>query len=292
MIRLWNGVPAACFDSLPAVQIRGGLAVYQNNYDWLQTYAQTDGGRVTALLQRQEQRWIVETAEQADIAEIAAFLRLFGGRIFCRKTVAQALGLRVLHTAQVLRWPPDRVIEPSPDLAQWVAYPAYRQIYALLAQYFDLPDYDGFVSDLSFRIRRDGARVLVAPAAVCIVGWEMPDAAVISALAVDPAHRRQGVGSALLRQALATLSSKTVYVYTDTAAAFYLRWGAVAAEPSVWGEWPEPLQKTAMAKQEGTNAGQTSTGLFSSGFPDHTGRAAGDGAGCAAVWRDRPGDGI
>ena len=163
-----------------------------------------------------------------DGAEAMAFLRAVGpGRILCAVRNAEALGLQPQAVGDVLKHtlPPG---EPAPSPGQV----NIRELYGLLEETGMVEEFEPFYLDLSHKLRHGGALALAEHregelAGCAVVSAISRSAAVLSAVAVGERFRRQGLGTALVRQAEQCLAGKTVYVFRekDRHKAFYQQWG-------------------------------------------------------------------
>ena len=148
--------------------------------------------------------------------EALAFLRAVGPeQVFCAVRNAEALGLRPQAAGDVLRRqvPAGEALQPPGEVN-------IRELYGLLEETGMVEEFEPFYLDLSHKLRHGGAVALTRRqegelAGCAVVSAISRKAAVLSAVAVGEHFRRQGMGSALVRQAEACLPGKNVYVFRE-----------------------------------------------------------------------------
>lgn len=175
-----------------------------------------DGGSAVAKL---DDAAILEEND-ADPEELREFLGALDVRtLSCSEAAAEKLGLRAAAKGEILL---RRGAVPGDTGAGAERDPSLREIHELLCRAagdgFTPPEFEPFYLDLSHRIRhgaaaaagirRDGA---LAACALCPAMTER--SAVVSAVAVAPEHRREGLGRAVLAALTAALGREQVYVF-------------------------------------------------------------------------------
>lgn len=95
-----------------------------------------------------------------------------------------------------------------------------RDLYHLLEENGMVAEFEPFYLDLSHKLRHGTAMAFTQRsgkelAGCAVVSAITDDAAVLSAVAVKPKFRRQGIGTALIRQAEEALAGKTMYVFRE-----------------------------------------------------------------------------
>ena len=163
-----------------------------------------------------------------DGEEALAFLRAVGPeQVFCAVRNAEALGLRPQAAGDVLRRqvPAGEALQPPGGVN-------IRELYGLLEETGMVEEFEPFYLDLSHKLRHGGAVALTRHqegelAGCAVVSAISRKAAVLSAVAVGERFRRQGMGSALVRQVEACLPGKNVYVFREKEKnqAFYRKLG-------------------------------------------------------------------
>lgn len=149
--------------------------------------------------------------------ETRAFFRAVGPQaVLCAVKNAEALGLPMAASGDVLKKRTDfGTAAPFP-----VGEAPIRAIYALLEETGMAVEFEPFYLDLSHRLRHGGAFVFTESregtlAGCAVVSAVSQTSAVLSALAVKEAYRRQGIGSSLVRRVEAQCPGKTLYVFRD-----------------------------------------------------------------------------
>ena len=189
-------------------------AICYNKFDFCSSYLQTIDGKQTALINVLSANATVFANENALFSELCEFLKFKGVvNIFCNKLFAEKTGLKITENGLVLKFlgktmNMDNILKPTFN-------PNYKSIYSLLKNEFEMPDYNEFVSDLSYRLQKGLATVVSDEKGVAFTLWETENAAVISALSVDITLRRQGVGSRILHSLISALEKKQIYVYCE-----------------------------------------------------------------------------
>ena len=147
---------------------------------------------------------------------VKAFLGAVGAKeVFCAVRNAEALGLSVLETGDVLK----KSLEPGPAPGPLPPV-SVRQIYTLLEEAGMVEEFEPFYLDLSHKLRHGAALAVTVPGdeglRACGVVSALTDrGAILSALAVEEGYRRQGIGSAVVKQLEACLPGKTLYVFRE-----------------------------------------------------------------------------
>lgn len=174
-----------------------------------------DGGPCIAKLDDT----VVLNEGNADWNELGEFLRMLDVKnVSCPEEVAKRLGLPISGQGEImcLHGAPETL--HSADVEQ---NPGLREIYALLcaarSETFLPPEFEPFYMDMSYRtrhgaamsvgIRREGELVACA-----ICSAMTKHAAVISAVAVLPQHRRKGLGKSAVTALLSLLNREAVYL--------------------------------------------------------------------------------
>lgn len=152
-----------------------------------------------------------------DGSSLRVFFRAVGAReVFCAVRNAEALDLPKAVSGDVLRHPLAHGEAPPMPL-----FPVnIREIYALLEENSMVEEFEPFYLDLSHKLRHQAALALSVPGrdglrACAVVSSITQRGAILSALAVEEASRRQGLGSALVKKAESYFPGKTMYVFRE-----------------------------------------------------------------------------
>lgn len=207
MFRQITDPAAVVGNSLSHVKIQANLKVYQN-LPFLQTWQQND-----TFLQKIDDQLILASGENMDLPELLSLLHMIDfSSLFTDRKTAKLLKLPVLQSGIVMQ--KENGTGTSPPANNYD--PDYKHLYSILKSGgFPLPDYNVFVSDLSFRVRRGRAHVILDRNACAFTLWETETQAVIAAVCVLPQQRRKGYGTVVLQKLLAALPDKRVYLYRE-----------------------------------------------------------------------------
>lgn len=199
-------------ENLFTVKIKSNFDCY-NKFDFCNTFFQSINGENTAFINILNGNFIVFALENADFEEIEKFLYFYSAKsIFCNQTVAKHFGISRFKSGIILK---ITVSESTVEKISYISEPNYKALYNLLKNEFSLPDYNNFVSDLSFRLKNGFAKVIQTDKGAIFSAWETGKSTVISALAVDITERRKGEGAKLLNLFINSNNKNTVYVYCE-----------------------------------------------------------------------------
>ncbi len=152
-----------------------------------------------------------------DAEEALPFLRISGAReVICAVRNADVLKLPIKAEGEIMAKAAEKSGIPQADEDVNI-----RELYEFFIRN-DMPpgDFEAFYLDISHRLRHGGAAVFTKHLdgrfiAALMVSAITEESAIISAVAVDSAHRREGVGKSLLEQAEAFLFGKKLYVFKE-----------------------------------------------------------------------------
>ncbi|MGN0115656.1 MAG: GNAT family N-acetyltransferase [Acutalibacteraceae bacterium] len=203
-------------DNIYLIKIRSNMTAY-SNLSCVRTWVQGKN----AVIQTVDDSAVIFADERADFDEIAEFLPFCGCKtVFTSYENAAKLRLNVMESGIILR--KSRMTNHSPPSTHIKRqyYPDYSRIYSLLEHCgFTLPSRDDFAADISLRLRKNTARVFCNNdyTSLCVVGCETAESAIISAVAVSPDMRLQGLGSNVLQAACSSLENeqKQIYLYRE-----------------------------------------------------------------------------
>lgn len=197
-----------------ACRVRATANAYGFSQPFARFWTQEDKAALCAL----DDTAILDARPGADFGELAAFLSAAGARtLLCSAEAALALPFPAV-SGEVMT-----LTAPVPPMETGVEWnPSPRELHPLLCAcetpYFTPPPFEPFYLDVSHRTRH-GAAVSVAiragdtlaGCAVCCAKTD--DAAVLSAVAVRPQYRRQGLGARVVRALASALPRRTLYLF-------------------------------------------------------------------------------
>ncbi len=149
--------------------------------------------------------------------ETREFLRAVGpGCVMCAVKNAEALGLPVSRSGDVLR----KKLKPGKARSVDPYSVNIREIYGLLEEAEMVEEFEPFYLDISHKLRHGAALAFEEHrngelAGCAVVSSISKECAVLSALAVRPQYRRQGIGSALVHRVEECFPGKSVYVFRE-----------------------------------------------------------------------------
>lgn len=152
-----------------------------------------------------------------DREETESFLHAVGPRgILCAVKNAETLALPVTQSGDILKKKlgPGKAAKFDPTAVN------IRDLYNLLEETGMVEEFEPFYLDLSHKLRHGTAMTFTQRKGKELVGCVVvsaitDDAAILSAVAVKQSLRRQGIGTALIRQAEEALPGKTLYVFRE-----------------------------------------------------------------------------
>lgn len=159
----------------------------------------------------------------ADFDEISSFLRHSSiENIFTNEFAAEKLSLKIQNSGIIMKLMSNTKFKANENDSNCKiqAFAKYSQIYSLLCECgFELTRKDSFIADLSYRRHCKTARICADGEynSVAFTGYETPQSAIISAVAVTESKRRHGIGGECLRTLCNALISenKSVYLYRE-----------------------------------------------------------------------------
>ena len=199
----------------PLLRIQTLLAAYGTEYDFCRFYRQEESGSLLACLDTGALLW---ASSEADLEEVASCLKMMGaGTLLAGETAGRAL-LPLLPGAESRT---GTILEKrasggdGKNLREAVDMPALREAYRLITEGFGpLGDFTTWYCDLSHRRRHGVCRVFLYDGRACAVAAQGEGRVLLSQVAVSPACRRSGVGTALLRAVEAQYPDSLLAVYS------------------------------------------------------------------------------
>ena len=182
-----------------------------------------------------------------DGEETGSFLKAVGPKaIFCAVRNAETLSLPVADSGDVLKKQP-KAGENGKDEEREVPDPYHvdiREIYGLLEETGMVEEFEPFYLDLSHKLRHQTALALTEHSEDILTGCAVVsaiggNAAILSALAVRPQYRRQGIGTRLVRRVEGCFPGKTLYVFREKEKnrEFYRELGYRKTDTWVYSRW-------------------------------------------------------
>lgn len=180
-----------------------------------------------------------------DGEETVEFLKAVGPKgIFCAVRNAETLSLPVTDSGDVLK----KQIEPGEGKGERSVPDPFdvdiREIYELLEKTGMVEEFEPFYLDLSHKLRHQTALALTEHSGNSLTGCAVvsaisENAAILSALAVLPEYRRQGIGTQLARRVESCFPGKTVYVFREKEKhqEFYRELGYGKTDTWVYSQW-------------------------------------------------------
>ncbi len=172
--------------------------------------------------------------------ETKEFLRAVGPKaVLCAVRNAEALSLPVSDSGDVLK----KQLKPGEEVLPDFSAVNIREIFGLLEEVGMVEEFEPFYLDLSHKLRHQAALALTEYSGSALSGCALVssisrEAAILSALAVAPACRRQRIGSRLVQRTERCLPGKTLYVFREKEKnrEFYKELGYSKADTWVYSE--------------------------------------------------------
>ncbi len=163
--------------------------------------------------------WVSEFASEDLLEETQQFLVFLGASFVF--TNCKALVKSEMQQGKVLQ-----IARESKQKRQAQLYPDYKRAYGILCDWFDMPDYLDFLSDLSHRVPKGLATLTLFENAVGITNWHYRDACVISAIAVQNGCTNKGTGSKMIKSIIDGVGCEKIFVYAqEPTVPFYIKNG-------------------------------------------------------------------
>lgn len=232
MIRLAES--GAELDFLPAdpyaARITALFDTYGAGYDFALFWVQTDdAGNSTAAICRVDGNAALTASENADIAELKAFLGAVGfSTLICDEKLAQALDYRISDSSFTVEY----VSPVKSDFSGSDAEFDKKQVYDLLVSCgFSMGDYRSFLADICARLNKGTASAAVieknGDAAACAFAlFRGRKSTLLGAVATRESERGRGYAGSLVRH-LANDEKKKVFLFcrNDSLVEFYKKNG-------------------------------------------------------------------
>lgn len=194
------------------------------NFEFAQFFYQHTSSKATAVISLIDNIMCI-SQNNADIPELAGFINFLNPK----KIICKAGSLPFACENQILIMKCSCKDFGNTD-AKFNQNPTAGEVYSALLKFtngkINLPERDSFISDFSFKQRRNSAMALISQSAVALSSSITPSAAYISAVAVAAESRFKGHGSAVLKAIINSLKKDTVYLFCEpNTAEFYLKQG-------------------------------------------------------------------
>lgn len=225
-------------DNLFLIKIKANSLCYKD-YEFCKTFFEEQNGEICAYINILGESATIFSKENADENEIKAFLlfnnikNVFCNRGFSLKSQGVILKHNLKNTVGI------NFNNQNKFNIKKAFFPDFKSAFLILKDEFFMPDYNDFVSDLSFRIKNNSARFFQAEGAVAFTLWETDSQAVISAIAVEKSKRKNGLGTKLLQSIVNDIlkENKEIYVYCEEKNKdFYIQNGFLQTEKFYTGE--------------------------------------------------------
>ena len=203
--RVFGELPALCRQDVYGTRTAGYYDTYGTEQNDVAFYAQETDGRTTAVLSDAFSHGALSVTDDADLAELSAFIRFLGLQtLLCNRKTANRLQFASSEHGSVMRYygteQNERVVPVGVNDPAF----SFRDVYALLTKCgFALGGYDAWFGDFALRVRRHTAdvqsvyrdSVLASTASVL---FQSGGKAYLGAVATDPAFRGQGLAGTLV----------------------------------------------------------------------------------------------
>ena len=227
MISLVNITETFKADNVFLLKIKSNALLYKD-FDFCKTYVQKDKDEnETAFIGIFERVATCFCKDEADFDEIRDFLDFFGiDNVFCNEVFAKNIDKYKFSEIDLLKCKDDITGE---KVYEKTFFPEYKSVYDLLSKDFSIGEYNEFVSDLSFRLKHNFARLIQCEKGVVFTAWEDENSAVISAISVYITERGNAYGSSLLKSLIYDLrqdKKQDIFVYAkEKITPFYIKNG-------------------------------------------------------------------
>ncbi len=203
-----------------ACRIWATARAYGFHLPFARFWMQVQEGAVTAAVCKLDGAAVLEAGHTADFEELKGFLRAADiSFLLCSAEACAGLKIPAVRQGRVMvSW--ENLGRGLGQNIEW--NPGIREIYALLrdcrSDLFPVPDFEPFYLDLSHRIRHGtacsaGIRKDGELAACAVASHLTDNAAVVSAVAVRPLFRRQGLGTDVVRALLSGADRESGFVF-------------------------------------------------------------------------------
>lgn len=211
MIKLSNTLPEINRRDVVYVKLACLYAAYRD-YDkialfWVQT---DEENRVTSLISLLDNSMII-CRDGGDTSELKGFINAISPtNIFTDLDTANALELNIVtECASLCKKPPfdtARKIENT--------YEGLDRVFDILSKHLSVGDKQGFIADMSHRIRRDTAGYVTGKYSAGVILYN-ENYATLAGIAVESDSRRSGLGTATLNRLLEIIRNRTVYICAE-----------------------------------------------------------------------------
>lgn len=174
---------------------------------WMQT---DDNNTPTALISLIDDNMTV-CFSGGDIEELKTFINAISPtNIFTDLQTAKALGLEVvLECASLCKEPPFDTTQKIEN-----TYEGLSRVYDILSKHLSVGAREGFIADISHRIRRGSASYVTSKYSAGVILWN-ENFATLAGIAVESDSRRKGLGTSTLNRLLETIRERTVYICAE-----------------------------------------------------------------------------
>ena len=211
MITLTKALPDINVRNVAYVRLMCLYAAYRD-YDKIALFwVQQDGEKpATALISLIDNAMII-CRNGGDTEELKAFINAIApANIFTDVDTANALGLKIiLECASLYKEPPFDTARKTEN-----TYEGLSRVYDILSKHLDVGARDGFIADMSHRIRRGTAGYVTSKYSAGVILF-CDNYATLAGIAVESDDRRKGLGTATLNRLLEIIKERTVYICAE-----------------------------------------------------------------------------
>jgi len=208
-------------------RIQALLRAYGTDYDFCRFYRQEESGGLLSVL---DQGGILSVSEDAELMEWWDYLSVAGLRSLTVTDRAGAffskMGCTLSATGAIFRYGNEAEASGQP-IPKASGMTELKAVYGILCDSFEMGAFEPWYCDISRRLRTETAIQYWLKGEGCAFVTADTDRLFLSAVAVSPNQRGQGVGSRMLEGILSEHRGKQAAVYSrnPNADRFYKRLG-------------------------------------------------------------------
>ena len=208
------------------------LRIYGLTHDFFRLYRQEESGGLLSVL---DQSGILDLPDSADLSEWADFLPILGlADLSLTGEIGNRLSKRLDNPAKsgsvMVCKASSQTTTPHLQIASTID--DYRLIYGILSHAFEMGDFEPWYCDLFARCKRGQVAFYQWREQGCALAAFDQDRLFLSAVAVLPECRGNGVGSEMLHAIMSAHQGKSVAVFSRNPSAdrFYQRLGFTVSD--------------------------------------------------------------
>lgn len=221
---LKNTAFSFCQKKLCGTRIASFLDSYGYSYQFARFWVQKKDDNITAVLSCVDGAASLEANDEADFEELAMFLPFAEMKtLFSKRSVAEKLSVNTISASFSMEYVNKN--EESFNELKIISNPDLKSVYSCLAAAFlkkDLPSFEDWLPDVSFRIRRETAEAFLlqesgvdASAAMAVA--KSNSSVVLGGVATKPEFRNRGYAGHMVQRlsAFYTRQNKKVFLCCD-----------------------------------------------------------------------------